>query len=163
MAPISSSSQGDQSKKGDDSRQRDHCEALGYSRGSCGTKIRVVADGFGRSVTFTLAPGQVHEPLWVVSGKRDASNAFRKHACYYGNTTSDPPNREEMPLSPLRNELITTAIWWKTVEPVLRNDGPLQRDTTRPPLHSSLSLTSPQPQIGSRYRINETIVLSGGL
>jgi transposase len=48
-------------KKGVDSAQRDVCEALGRSRSGRGTKACVIADGRGRAIAFTLAPGQAHE------------------------------------------------------------------------------------------------------
>jgi transposase len=53
----------------------------------------VIADGRGRAVAFTLAPGQAHElplapgllarlpraPLWVVADKGHAAHGFRDH------------------------------------------------------------------------------------
>jgi transposase len=47
--------------KGGSGIGRDTREALGRSCGSYGTKACVIADGGGRVVAFSLAPGQAHE------------------------------------------------------------------------------------------------------
>ncbi|GAA4476783.1 hypothetical protein GCM10023157_08440 [Gluconacetobacter asukensis] len=79
------------------------------SRGGYGTKVCVVADGRGRAVTFTLAPGQAHElplapamldrlprePLWVVGDKGYVSNAFREHVWTMGARPAIPPKRRD--------------------------------------------------------------------
>ena len=80
-------------RKGALATERDAREALGRSRGGYGTKACVIADGRGRAVAFTLAPGQAHElphaiplldrlpgvPKWVVADRGYASHAFRQH------------------------------------------------------------------------------------
>nr|WP_322100076.1 transposase [Geminicoccus roseus] len=49
------------SKRGGGTR-RPAGEAPGRSRGGHGTKACVIADGSGRAVAFSLAPGQAREP-----------------------------------------------------------------------------------------------------
>src|SRR3954453_14962700 len=77
-------------KRGADGEQRDRREALGRSRGGCGTKACVIADGRGRA--FAVAPGQAPElplapglldrlprvPLWVVGDRGYSADAFRE-------------------------------------------------------------------------------------
>ena len=79
--------------KGGDGTRRPASEALGRSHGGYGTKACVIADAFGRAVTFSLAPGQAHElpqaiglleclpgvPRWVVADRGTTSHAFRGH------------------------------------------------------------------------------------
>lgn len=84
-------------------------EALGRSRGGCGTKACVAAEARGRAVAFALAPGQAHElplapgllarlpdaPLRVVGDRGLGSHAFRERVWETGARPAIPPKRNE--------------------------------------------------------------------
>ena len=73
----------------------------------------MIADGSGRAVAFTLAPGQAHElptaiplldalpgvPLWVVADRGYSSHTFREHIRERGATPAIPARRNEGPLA----------------------------------------------------------------
>ena len=73
----------------------------------------MIADGSGRAVAFTLAPGQAHElphaiplldalpsvPLWVVADRGYSSHAFREYIRERGATPAIPARRNEGPLA----------------------------------------------------------------
>ena len=96
-------------KKGADSAERDHREALGRSRGGFGTKAVVTADAAGRAIGFALAPGQAHElplapglietlpdiPLWVVGDRGFSADDFRALLWDIGTQPVIPPKRNE--------------------------------------------------------------------
>src|SRR3954453_13053642 len=100
-------------KRGVDGEQRDRREALGRSRGGCGTKACVIADGRGRAVAFALAPGQAHElpmapglldclpdvPGWVVGDRGLASDTFRDRIWDLGARPAIPPKRTDAPVA----------------------------------------------------------------
>src|SRR4051794_1945861 len=101
-------------QKGGTSRERDRREALGRSRGGFGTKACVIADGRGRAVAFSLAPGQAHElplapglldrlprvPLWVVGDRGYSSDAFRELVWSKGARPAIPTRSNEVDLTP---------------------------------------------------------------
>jgi transposase len=69
----------------------------------------VIADGGGRAVAFSLAPGQTHElpmardllnrlpeaPAWVVADRGYTSHALREHIWSIGSRPAIPPQRHE--------------------------------------------------------------------
>ena len=69
----------------------------------------MIADGTGRAVAFTLAPGQAHElphavpllarlpgvPMWVVADRGYSSHAFREHVWDLGARPAIPPKVNE--------------------------------------------------------------------
>jgi transposase len=73
----------------------------------------MIADGTGRAVAFTLAPGQPHElqgtiplldalpgvPLWVVADRGYSSHSFREHIRERGATSAIPARRNEAPVA----------------------------------------------------------------
>ncbi len=73
----------------------------------------MVADGFGRAVAFSLAPGQAHElpqaiplldrlpgvPRWVVADRGYSSHAFREHIWNLGARPVIPAKCNEEPLA----------------------------------------------------------------
>jgi transposase len=73
----------------------------------------VIADGSGRAVAFSLAPGQAHElpqavgllarlpgvPRWVVADRGYTSHAFREHIWNLGSRPVIPPQRHEAPVA----------------------------------------------------------------
>ncbi len=73
----------------------------------------MIADGTGRAVAFTVAPGQAHElpeaiplldalpgvPLWVVADRGYSSHAFREHIRERGATPAIPSRRNEGPVA----------------------------------------------------------------
>jgi transposase len=73
----------------------------------------VIADGSGRAVAFSLAPGQAHElpqaigllarlprvPRWVVADRGYTSHAFREHVWNLGARPAIPPQRHEAPVA----------------------------------------------------------------
>jgi transposase len=73
----------------------------------------VIADGSGRAVAFTLAPGQAHElpqaiplldalpgvPLWVVADRGYASHTFREYIRERGAIPAIPARRNEAPVA----------------------------------------------------------------
>jgi transposase len=73
----------------------------------------VIADGAGRAVAFTLAPGQAHElphaipllarlpdvPIWVVADKGYSSHDFREHIWDLGARPAIPPKSNEAPVA----------------------------------------------------------------
>jgi transposase len=87
--------------------------ALGRSRGGYGTKACVIADGGGRAIAFSLAPGQAHElpmacaqlsrlaetPSWVAADRRYTSHAFREHIWSQGSRPAIPPQRPDAPVA----------------------------------------------------------------
>jgi hypothetical protein len=78
-----------------------------------GTKACVIADGSGRAVAFSLAPGQAHElpqaigllqrlpgvPRWVVADRGYTSHAFRQHIWNLGSRPVIPTQRHEAPVA----------------------------------------------------------------
>ena len=88
-------------------------EGLGRSRGGYGTKACVIADGGGRALGFTLAPGQAHElplapdlldilpdvPAWIVADRGYASDAFRQHVWDLGARPAVPAKSNEAPVA----------------------------------------------------------------
>jgi hypothetical protein len=73
----------------------------------------VIADGSGRAVAFSLAPGQAHElpqaigllvrlptvPHWVVADRDYTSHAFREHIWNLGARPAIPPKANEAPVA----------------------------------------------------------------
>ena len=73
----------------------------------------MIADGAGRAVAFTVAPGQTHElpqaiplldalagvPLWVVAGRGSSSHVFREHLRARWAAPVIPPRRNEAPVA----------------------------------------------------------------
>ena len=73
----------------------------------------MIADGAGRAVAFSLAPGQAHElpqaigllarlpgvPRWVVADRGYTSHAFREHIWNLGARPAIPPQRHEAPVA----------------------------------------------------------------
>jgi transposase len=73
----------------------------------------VIADGSGRAIAFSLAPGQAHElpqavgllaqvpgvPRWVVADRGYTSHAFRCHIWNLGARPVIPPKRHEAPVA----------------------------------------------------------------
>jgi transposase len=100
-------------QKGGSRAERDTREALGRSRGGYGTKACVIADGGGRAVAFSLAPGQAHElpmartllerlpdtPIWVVADRGYTSHAFREYIWDQGSRPAIPPQGHEAPVA----------------------------------------------------------------
>ena len=94
-------------------RDRFHREALGRSRGGCGTKICGIADGHEKALGFALAPGHAHElplapdmldsllavPLWVMADKGYASDAFCEHIWDMGARPAIPAKRRDAPVA----------------------------------------------------------------
>jgi transposase len=72
-----------------------------------------MADGSGRAIAFTLAPGQAHElpmapqlldglpgvPGWVVGDRGYASHEFREHVWNTGARPAIPMKRNEAPVA----------------------------------------------------------------
>jgi transposase len=100
-------------KKGGSSEQRDKREALGRSRGGFSTKASVIADGSGRAIGFTLAPGQANElpmapvllsfltavALWIVADRGYSSHALRMLIWSLGSRPAIPTKRNEAPVA----------------------------------------------------------------
>jgi transposase len=73
----------------------------------------VIADGSGRAVAFSLAPGQAHElpqaigllarlpgvSRWVVADRGYTSHAFREHIWNLGSRPVIPTQRHEAPVA----------------------------------------------------------------
>ena len=73
----------------------------------------MIADGAGRAVAFSLAPGQAHElphaapllatlpgvPLWVGGDRGYSSHAFREQVWVLGARPAIPPKRNEAPVT----------------------------------------------------------------
>jgi transposase len=73
----------------------------------------VIADGSGRAIAFSLAPGQAHElpqavgllaclpgvPRWVVADRGYTSHAFREYIWNLGSRPVIPPQRHEAPVA----------------------------------------------------------------
>ena len=73
----------------------------------------MIADGSGRAIAFSLAPGQAHElpqavgllarlprvPRWVVADRGYTSHAFREHIWNLGSRPVIPPQRHEAPVA----------------------------------------------------------------
>ena len=73
----------------------------------------MIADGRGRAVAFSLAPGQAHElpqaigllarlsgvPRWVVADRGYTSHVFRDHIWNLGARPVIPPQRHEAPVA----------------------------------------------------------------
>ncbi len=73
----------------------------------------MIADGSGRAIAFSLAPGQAHElpqpigllarlpamPRWVVADRGYTSHAFREHIWNLGARPAIPPQRHEAPVA----------------------------------------------------------------
>ncbi len=71
----------------------------------------MIADGSGRAIAFSLAPGQAHElpqatgllarlpgvPRWVVADRGDTSHAFEEHIWNLGSRPVIPPQRHDGP------------------------------------------------------------------
>ncbi len=101
-----------QAKRGS-ARQRDRREALGRSRGGYGTKACVGADGSGRAVAFSIAPGQAHElplapallgrlprvSLWNIADRGYSSNRFRQLVWDRGARPAIPTKINEAPVA----------------------------------------------------------------
>jgi transposase len=72
-----------------------------------------MADGSGRAIAFTLAPGQAHElpmapqlldglpgvPGWIVGDRGYASHEFREHVWNTGARPAIPMKRNEAPVA----------------------------------------------------------------
>lgn len=72
-------------KKRNSFEEQDYREALGYSRGSYGPKVGVIADGHRKAICFGLAPRQLPRTANgavmlddILIDKGYASGAFRK-------------------------------------------------------------------------------------
>ena len=73
----------------------------------------MIADGLGRAIAFSLAPGQAHElpqaiplldrlpgvPKWVVADRGYSSHAFREHIWDLGARPAIPTRRNEAPVA----------------------------------------------------------------
>ena len=73
----------------------------------------MIADGRGRAIAFTLAPGQAHEvpiaprllgrlpdvPGWIVGDKGLASDVFREQIWAVGARPAIPPKRTDAPVA----------------------------------------------------------------
>jgi transposase len=73
----------------------------------------VIADGRGRAIAFTLAPGQAHElplapglldslpdvPGWIIGDRGYAADAFRERIWNMGARPAIPPKRTEAPVA----------------------------------------------------------------
>ena len=73
----------------------------------------MIADGGGRAIAFSLAPGQAHElprarallsrlpetPTWVVADRGYTSHALREHIWSIGARPAIPPQRHEAPVA----------------------------------------------------------------
>jgi hypothetical protein len=77
-------------------RERDHCEALGRSRGGFGTKARVIADGRGRAVGFALAGSRspVRARRFALAGSRSPRAKHTKRRWLGTGSPACPPRRE---------------------------------------------------------------------
>jgi len=120
----------------------------------------VIADGGGRAVAFSLAPGQAHElpmarallsrlpetPTWVVADCGCTSHALREHLWSIGASPAIPPQRHEAPVAcppwiyHNRNRVLGAA----------QKNGGLSPHATRRLLNSSwVSSALPPRSIGS--------------
>ena len=150
-------------KKGADSAERDHREALGRSRGGFGTKAVVTADAAGRAIGFALAPGQAHElplapglietlpdiPLWVVGDRGFSADDFRALLWDIGTQPVIPPKETRLRSSArISSTSIETAS--SGCGTGSRSGVPSPPDTRKPPPPSSAYSASQQQQIGSR-------------
>ncbi len=73
----------------------------------------MIADGSGRAIAFSLAPGQAHElpqaiallarlpavPRWVMADRGYTSHAFRERIWNLGARPVIPPQRHEVPVA----------------------------------------------------------------
>ena len=88
-------------------------QALGRSRGGCGTKGHVLADAGGRAIAFVLTPGQAAElpqaegllaflpgtPVWTVADRGYSSDALRAAIRELGSTPAIPTRKNEAPVA----------------------------------------------------------------
>ena len=94
----------------------------------------MIADGTGRAVAFTLAPGQAHElpgaiplldalpgvPLWVVADRGYSSHSFREHIRERGATPAIPARRNKAPVAcpdwAYNNRNVVEGLWARLKE-----------------------------------------------
>jgi transposase len=88
-------------------------QALGRSRGGCGTKGHALADARGRAIAFALTPGQAAElpqaegllsflpgtALWTVADRGYSSHALREAIRDLGSTPAIPTRSNEAPVT----------------------------------------------------------------
>ena len=122
----------------------------------------MIADGGGRAVAFSLAPGQAHElpmahtlidllsekPAWVVADRGYTNHAFRDHIWALGARPAIPPQRHEAPVAcppwTYNNRNRVEQLWARLKEWRLS-----PRAMRRPPDPSPASYTLPPRSIGS--------------
>jgi transposase len=100
-------------KEGLTSEASAEAQALGRSRGGCGTQGHVLADAGGRAVAFAITPGQAAElpqaegllsflpgtPMWTVADRGYASHALREAIWGLGSIPVIPTRKNEAPVA----------------------------------------------------------------